>query len=65
MSKELIECFGHNVIVVLSSGKEATGYFSDYFSEYDNDGPATIFVGKWEIEVNDIKSIKIIEDTKK
>lgn len=50
-----------NVKVTLKTGETITGYFSDAFSEYDNDGPATIFVDKWEIEEETIEKMEHVE----
>lgn len=54
------EYFEKYVKVTLKNGEVFYGYFSDAFSEYDNDGPATIFVGKWELEEQEIEKMEII-----
>ena len=67
MRQKLINCFEKNVRVITKSGFECEGLFINANSEYDNDGPATITVGKWELEEQEIKDIFVIEkkDTKK
>lgn len=55
------EFFKKNVKVVLKTGESISGIFSDAFSEYDNDGPATIIVGSTEIEEREIETIEIID----
>lgn len=56
------EFFKKNVKVVLKTGESISGIFSDAFSEYDNNGPATIIVGSTEIEEREIETIEIIDN---
>ena len=56
------EYFKKNVKVVLKTGESISRIFSDAFSEYDNNGPATIIVGSTEIEEREIETIEIIDN---
>ena len=51
------------VKVYLKSGESVEGMFTDVFSEYDNDGEATIIIGKWEINENDVEKMEVINST--
>lgn len=53
-----------NVKVTTKSGHTITGYFSDAYSEQDNEGPATIEIGRWSIEEQDVDTIELIKDIK-
>lgn len=54
------EYFGKKVKVKLKNGQIFRGLFTDAFSEYDNDGPATIIIGSTEIEEQEIEEIELI-----
>lgn len=52
------------VIVYLKNGEIIKGYFSDVSSEYDNDGPATVIIDKWEIEEQEIEKMELNTESK-
>lgn len=53
-----------NVKVILKNGKEFSGYFSDACSEQDNEGPATVVIGRWEIEEKEIEKMELLDENK-
>lgn len=54
------EFFEKNVRVTLKDGKVFEGFFGDAYSEYDTDGPATVIIGKYSLEENDIEKMEVI-----
>ena len=56
--------FNKEVVVILKSGEKIKGKFTDAFSEFDNNGPATLIIGSTEIKEREIKEMNLLSTQK-
>ena len=54
------EFYKKEVIVTLKTGEIIKGKFTNAFSEFDNDGPATLLIGSTEVEEREVEKMELL-----